>query len=131
MSRDNSEINMNMRFVSLATHKERVNKCRSELLEHTKNTFCKSHLRISHFHKFVFVMFILTENTNRKSHFMRIPFLSYVTALVFLIFSPNATPPPVHLSDFARHGKPFLLAPFLVPNYSHPSASRCVSRLKQ
>ncbi len=31
MSRDNSEINMNMRFVSLATHKERVNKCRSEL----------------------------------------------------------------------------------------------------
>ena len=100
-------------------------------MEHTENTFRKSHLHISHLHKFVFVMFILTENTNRKSHFMPIPFLSYVTDLVFLIFSPNATPPPVHLSDFALHGKPFLLAPVLVPNYSHPSASRCVSRLKQ
>lgn len=31
VSRDNSEINMNMRLVSLAIHKERGNKCRSEL----------------------------------------------------------------------------------------------------
>ena len=39
-----------------------------KVLEHTENTFCKSHLHISHFHKFVFVIWILTENTNHKSN---------------------------------------------------------------
>ncbi len=37
------------------------------LVEHTESTFRKSHLHILHLQKFVFVMWILTENTNHIS----------------------------------------------------------------